>query len=246
MKVYILANGYLVRASNLSIIPIYAVLVDHPSAKILFDTGCHPNAMHGRWPLLWADNFPYYFREDQRVENQLKLAGYSPLDVDIVVQSHLHLDHAGNLELFTHADVYVPKEDFEYASGLIQNPDTTAHGAYVKADLMVPCNYKLVEKDFELVPGVEIITLPGHTPGLLGLMVHLTQEGTLIFPMDALNERATLEPEPRLPGIIYDSGRFISSIKKIRDLVRLHKAQVMFPHDLKFFRNMRKAPRFYF
>ena len=32
--------------------PVYAVLIDHPEGKILFDTGCNPDGMgeEGRWP----------------------------------------------------------------------------------------------------------------------------------------------------------------------------------------------------
>jgi glyoxylase-like metal-dependent hydrolase (beta-lactamase superfamily II) len=39
----------------------------------------------------------------------------------------------------------------------------------VKADLDIPeGNLHLVDDDFELAKGIELITLPGHTPGILG------------------------------------------------------------------------------
>ena len=64
MKLYILDNGFLECDQNWMVamsvlvtkdntnprinwikIPVFAVLIDHPDGKILYDTGCHPDAM---------------------------------------------------------------------------------------------------------------------------------------------------------------------------------------------------------
>jgi glyoxylase-like metal-dependent hydrolase (beta-lactamase superfamily II) len=66
------------------------------------------------------------------------------------------------------------------------NPDPATHGAYIKAELKVSCNFQLVEEDFELLPGINVITLPDHTPGVLGLVLKLKKSGTFIFPADAI------------------------------------------------------------
>jgi hypothetical protein len=44
----------------------------------------------------------------------------------------------------------------------------------------------LGNKDIEFAPGVELIYIPGHCAGLMGLIVHLEKE-TYIFPIDSLN-----------------------------------------------------------
>ncbi|HHV75635.1 MAG TPA: N-acyl homoserine lactonase family protein [Thermoanaerobacterium sp.] len=266
MKVYILDNGYLSCDENQMVamatvgtasnqtpshhwikIPVYCVLIDHPGGKILFDTGCPPEAMNGYWPKGLCEAFPYTFTEEQRMENQLKRIGLTPQDIDTVVLSHMHLDHAGNLRLFQNAQVYVHRKDFEL--GLLmthRNPDPNSHGAYIKADLEVPAQFNLVDEDFELVPGVEVVTLPGHTPGVLGLVIHLQKSGTLIFPMDAVYERRNYGPPARLSGIVYDSISFIQSIEKVRKLARKYNGRVMFSHDMEFFVNeMKKAPEYY-
>lgn len=266
MRVYILDNGYLSCDENQMVamatvgtasnptpthnwidIPVYCVLIDHPQGKILFDTGCPPNAMEGYWPKYLCEAFPYTFSEKQRLENQLKMIGLTPQDIDMVVLSHMHLDHAGNLRLFKHAKVFVHRKDFEF--GLVmthRTPDPNAHGAYIRADLEVPVEFTLVEEDFELLPGIEIVTLPGHTPGVLGMIVHLQKEGTLIFPMDAVYERRNLGPPARLSGIVYDSLSFIKSIEKVRKLASRYNGRVMFSHDMEFFlKEMKKAPEYY-
>ncbi|MBC7344041.1 MAG: N-acyl homoserine lactonase family protein [Clostridia bacterium] len=265
MKVYILNNGYLECDLNQLVAngtigtvddktpahkwikaPVYVVLVDHPQAKVLYDTGCHPDAMKGYWPEALWKAFPYYGQAEHRLENQLKKVGLVPKDIDIVVQSHMHLDHAGNLSLFTHADVYVHKEDF--AMGLISthsNPDPSTHGAYIKADIEVPCRFKTITEDTELLPGIELISLPGHTPGVLGMVVKLKNSGMLIFPSDAIYRRENYGPPGRFSGIVYDSISFMKSIEKVRALATKGKGQVMFSHDWDFFQTMKLAPEYY-
>ncbi|MCC3377645.1 N-acyl homoserine lactonase family protein, partial [Cohnella sp. REN36] len=46
--------------------PVYAVLIDHPEGKILFDTGCNPEGMGkaGRWPEGVQNLFPYLANEE--------------------------------------------------------------------------------------------------------------------------------------------------------------------------------------
>ncbi|OLN24457.1 N-acyl homoserine lactone hydrolase [Desulfosporosinus metallidurans] len=105
--------------------------------------------------------------------------------------------------------------------------------------------YHLVDKDMELVPGVELITLPGHTPGILGLIVHLENEGTLIFPQDAVYDHRNYGPPAKGSGIVYDSIAFFDSIEKVRNYAKKYNAKVMFSHDMDFFKTMKVAPEFY-
>lgn len=266
MKAYVLNNGWLECDANWMVsfsslatlqdkecqhkwikIPVYAVLIEHPTGKILYDLGCHPDAMKGYWPQGLLSAFPYYHNEGQRLEEQLALIGTKPEDIQTVVLSHMHLDHAGNLHLFPHADVYVHRKDFEYGQTLVHlSPDPAKHGAYVKADMEVPVKqFHLVDKDFELVPGVELITLPGHTPGLLGVIVHLEKDGTLIFPQDALYTRENYGPPAKPSGIMYDNLAFFESVEKVRSYSKKYDAKVMFSHDMEFFKTMKVAPDFY-
>ena len=55
---------------------------------------------------------------DQVIAAQLALHGYQAADIRGVIITHLHEDHAGNLNLFPHAPVYLGKA--EYDAGLIR------------------------------------------------------------------------------------------------------------------------------
>lgn len=228
-------------------IPVMAILIDHPQGKILFDTGSNPKAMAGYWPNNLTEMFPFYKNEEQGLIEQLSLCNTKPEEIKTVILSHMHLDHAGNLDLFVHADVYVAKADFEYGLTCVhKTSDSERHGAYIKADLEVPVQeYHLVEEDFMLTDGVEIINLPGHTPGLLGVVVHLDQEGTLIFPQDAVYTKENYRPVPKGAGIMYDSLAYFKSIEKVKNLEKQYHAQVMFAHDMDFFQTIKHAPQYY-
>lgn len=229
-------------------IPIWAALIDTGATKILFDLGCHEQAMEGAWSPAFQDLMPIYRKEDEYIEPQLAKIGLTPKDIDIVVLSHLHADHYGAIEKFTHCDVYLPKED--WVSALIkthENQDPFNGGSYVKSCIEVPVKqYHPVEidDDFTLLPGVDVITLPGHAPNMLGLVVHLEKDGTLIFCSDAISMQETYDRNV-IGGIPYDGVAYAKSVEKIRRLERRYHGTVMISHSAQFFAALKKAPEFY-
>lgn len=265
MKLYILDTGYLETdrnnvegctvigtKSNPKVqnewikLPVMAFLIETTDGYILYDTGSNPNAMNGYWPTWLGEVYPLYQTEDQKLENQLAKCGVKPLDIKTVVLSHFHMDHVGNLHLFDHADVYAPKADFNTAMMNVHGTsDLNKHGAYIKADMEVPVKqYHLIEEDMELIPGLELINLPGHALGLLGMVVHL-KGGTYILPQDCLYTSAIYGPPAKASGLLADSIAFFKSIEKVRALEKKYNATVVFAHDDKFFSTLKTAPAFY-
>lgn len=265
MRLYILNTGYLETDKNNVVacssigtyshphitnewikLPVMAFLIETSQGYILYDTGSHPDAMKGYWPKNLQEVYPLYQKDEERLEKQLALCGVRPQDVTTIVISHMHLDHAGNLGLFPHADVYVPKADFYQAQVQVRlNQDPVTHGGYIKADLDVAVKqYHMVDEDFELAPGVEIINLPGHTPGLLGLVVHLSS-GTYILPQDCVYTEEIYGPPAKAAGLLYDSLAYFNSIEKVRNLQKKYDAKVIFAHDIDNFKTVQTAPSYY-
>lgn len=265
MKLYILNTGYVESDKNNVVacstigtysqpkvtnewiqLPVMAFLIETAQGYLLYDTGSNPDAMKGYWPKNLQEIYPLHQKKEERLERQLALCGVKPEDISTVVLSHLHLDHAGNLCLFPHADVYVSKADFFQAQAQVRmNPDPLTHGGYVKRDLDVTVKqYHMVEEDFELLPGVEIINLPGHTPGLLGLVVHL-ESGVYILPQDCVYTSEIFGPPAKASGLLYDSLSYFSSIEKVRRLQKKYHANVIFAHDADFFKTLKTAPAYY-
>lgn len=225
--------------------PSTAVLINHPEAGwILFDTGMTDDP-ESEWPNTISGATVIDKPEHTRMERQLELVGVKPKDVKHVIMSHMHMDHIGNDKLFADtADFYVGKEEAAHAFRMVlQSPEPSAHGWYVKSEVLVP-RKKLtyIDRDEELFPGVHVITLPGHTPCVLGLVLHL-EGGTLIFSSDAVNERRNLNGQ--VPGSLYDSLGYAESIRKVKELQKKYNAQIFFSHDEAQISEIKLAPEYY-
>jgi len=137
-------------------------LVTTSDGTLLFDTGHYIN----RGALIAA----------------LAQRGMHPADVDKVFISHIHFDHANNVDLFINATVFLGKPDWDYAD----------HPA--KDDYFVPWliheqlrkhTLELLDGDTDIGGGITALALPGHTPGSMGVSFK-NQEGTIVIAGDAI------------------------------------------------------------
>lgn len=256
MRVFVLDLGYLTAEKDGIVhrpgaedhtripMPLPAFLIDHPDGKILYDTGCHPEAMSGWWQRAMVEAYPFFQAPENRLEHQLSLCGVSPADISAVVLSHLHLDHTGGLYLFPGKPVYAPKKHLAHAMARISHPDREQHSGYIKGDLTAPVKFCPVEEEFSLLPGVDIINLPGHTEDLLGMVLHL-QSTTLILPQDAVYTAENYGP-PVVPTLSLGAPeQYIPSVERVRRLQQETGGTVIFGHDAAQFKSLKKAPEWY-
>ncbi|MCI5800982.1 MAG: N-acyl homoserine lactonase family protein [Oscillospiraceae bacterium] len=225
-------------------LPLPAFLIDHPEGKILYDTGCHPDAMNGWWQDCMVRAYPFLQSPEQRLENQLALCGVKPEEISAVVLSHLHLDHTGGLSLFPGKPVYAPKKHLAHAMSRISHPDRECHSGYILGDLTAPVEFRPVEGDLTLLPGVELINLPGHTEDLLGMVLHL-KSSVLILPQDAVYTAENYGP-PVVPTLSLGAPeQYTPSVERVRRLQRETGGMVVFGHDAGQFAALKKAPDWY-
>tara|TARA_B100000678_G_scaffold180744_1_gene150894 strand:- start:8965 stop:9849 length:885 start_codon:yes stop_codon:yes gene_type:complete len=148
-------------------------LIDVDGTKVLIDTG----AGNGKD----RPHIPVFGNLETDFLEQFEQTGTSPQNVDIVINTHLHIDHVGwNTSwdngqwrpTFPNAryifpriekDVWDPEGDqFGSMNGRFVN-------ANVFEDSVQPIlesgRAELVEDGHEVLPGVRMLTAPGHTPG---------------------------------------------------------------------------------
>ena len=113
--------------------PVTCMLIENEEGLILFDTGCHPEAMTSRWNEENKLRTPVTIGENEGVLSALKMLGYQCSDVRYVVLSHLHEDHAGCLEFFPNAQVYV--SDRELTQTLRSYALGGDMGGYIRNDI---------------------------------------------------------------------------------------------------------------
>jgi len=222
--------------------PTHTVVVDHPDGRLLFDTTC-PRDWEQRWTRTAAyDFFPYEdVKPEQYFEERLKQLKLDPSDFKYVAMSHLNLDHAGNLRLFKNTDIKIIVHKDEY-KGAMSIPGE-AQGFHLKSDyLMDGLRWVQVGEDTEIMDGVRLLEVPGHTWGTMCLMVDLPNTGTMIFTSDAAYMRESYGPPPAGAAIVYDSLAWLNSIERIRSFANLHDATIIFGHDPNQIKEIRLAP----
>jgi glyoxylase-like metal-dependent hydrolase (beta-lactamase superfamily II) len=234
--------------------PIYTVLIDHPEGKILFDTACNPNSMgvEGRWAESTQHAFPWVASEECYLHNRLEQLNVRPEEIKYVIASHLHLDHAGCLEMFTNASIIVHEDEL---NGTLQTyARNEKEGAYVWADIDAwirnHLQWKTIkrnEDNLELVEGIKIINFgSGHAWGMIGLHIEMPETGGIILASDAIYTAESYGPPVKPPCIIYDLIGYRNSVEKIRTLATRTNSQVWFGHDANQFKHFRKSTEGYY
>ncbi|WP_440989579.1 N-acyl homoserine lactonase family protein [Haloarchaeobius baliensis] len=210
--------------------PVYNVVVEHPDATILWDTGSHPDAADGHWPAAMHDAFTH---EDLHpLSEDLDAAGYDIADVDAVVQSHLHLDHAGGLASFAGTDVpvYVHREEFAFA--YVSAKTDAGDAAYLAADFDHELDWRLVTGERTTpFPDVELVHLPGHSPGLLATVLHRADDTVILAGDVGFVDENVTERRPMDGSLLWNKQAWFDSLDRLADLRRRHGATVLTGHD---------------
>src|SRR5258708_37365495 len=95
--------------------------------------------------------------------------GLTPEQVDTVFLSHLHWDHIENIDLFRHAEILVPRLEYDYAAA--PRPGDWGTPPYTREMLAGMRITLLEDPEQEIFPGVRTLLLPGHSVGLQGLAI---------------------------------------------------------------------------
>lgn len=228
--------------------PVYSVLIENEDGIVLFDTGCHPDAMCTRWNEENKKRTPLSMNTNEIMVNALENLGYKPKDIDYLVLSHLHEDHAGSLEIFSESKVLVSDRELTQTLRLYAlNKDM---GGYIRNDieewLKSDIHWELVDDDIEemkLLDGITILNFgPGHAFGMMGLLVELPNEGNIILASDTINTSRNYGPPILYPGLAYDTRGYYKTVKRIHTIADRYNARVFFGHDDEQYQTLKKAP----
>ena len=211
--------------------PILGWYVEHSDAKIVIDTGMDPD-WRDKWPkeLLGAPAGPK-LRPEDHIVSRLKEIGVKPDDIDIVINTHLHTDHAGGNRFFRNATFVVQKDEIRYA----YFPDrTTPTPGYARSDFDHPLRYHGVTGDYEVVKGIKLIRTPGHSPGHQSVVLKLEQTGTVVITGDAVFGRENLGPPIILSNVGWlNQPAALESTERLKHIEELEHGRLFFSHDSK-------------
>ena len=220
--------------------PYFIYVVRHPQGTVLFDSGAHPQLgtdPHARMGDA-AGSFVVQLSPEDHITRRLASIGLTPADIDIVVQSHLHFDHAGGLEWLTHAPILVQREELKFAF----DPPVYQASIYLLADFDHGLNWQELDGDHDIFGDGRLVALstPGHTRGHQSLMVRLDDQVVIL-----LADAAYLLSKMRarlLPGVLWSPDALIATWDRVEALEREHDALLLTTHDLDFRERVRMAP----
>jgi N-acyl homoserine lactone hydrolase len=218
-------------------IPVTCYLVRTSDAVILFDTGLSPRAVPG---ILRTDPLAR-FEEADLLVHRLDGIGLEPGDVDMVVLSHLHYDHAGGAALFRDSELVAQQDEYAFA----HHTPTCFSDFYYRKNFDLPdYRWRLLDGDAELAPGVTALRSDGHTPGHQSLLVELPDAGPVILAGDCCYWQESIDRE-QPPGVVWDPTRAMHSIKRLKTVARLVRGRIFPSHDPAFWASAVKAPDMY-
>jgi glyoxylase-like metal-dependent hydrolase (beta-lactamase superfamily II) len=215
-------------------IPIACYLVRTGDGLVLFDTGLSPRAVPG---LLRTDPLAR-FTDDDLLVNRLAALGLAADDVDVVVLSHLHFDHAGGAGLLPRAELVAQKDEYAYAN----YPASFFASFYYRKNFDLPgARWRLLDGDTELAPGLTVLRTDGHTPGHQSLLVELPETGPVILAGDCAYWQEHVDAE-RVPGVVWNPTLALHSVKRLKTLARLVGGRIFPGHDPVFWETVKPSP----
>lgn len=192
-------------------IPMWSVAVEGNGHKIIVDTGIRSVEWVKKY---LGDQYDVLQEKDETLEGALEKIGWNPDNVDIVINTHLHYDHVGANSLFKNARFYVQRSEWEYAFDPVENQKCFYFEELYGWESVRYTQWKFVDGEYDLLPGIKLIPLGGHTVGSQGVLVD-TDEGAVILAGDTAGLAENLW-QNNLPNIMYDVDSGYRALEIIR------------------------------
>ena len=220
-RIYAIRYGHLDRLSDLNFLggddharpmPLdyYVWVIRSDDHTIVVDTGFDAAAAARRGRTLLRP-----------VAEGLAAIGVQAAQVQDVVITHMHYDHAGNVALFPQARFHVQDAEMAYCTGRAMSHAHLA-GPFDAENVVDMVRRTFAGRvifhagDAELYPGVSLHHLPGHTLGLQAVRV-LTPRGPVVLASDAIHFWANLQRQTPFP-IVADVVAYLDALRKLRRL----------------------------
>lgn len=165
---------------------------------------------------------------------QLALLGLGPGDIDLMIQSHTHIDHIGFMHGFPGKRVLIGAAERALPHPLCW-PGAPAMD-WPQAD------YLAVTQDCPIGPGFEVLLVPGHSPGQLAFALELPETGAVLLTSDAISRPG--EVDTGFAGA-WDPAAARHHAERLIARAARDRATVIYGHDPGQWPGLRKAPDWY-
>jgi len=173
----------------------------------------------------------------QTLEEGFAKLGLKPVDIDIVILTHLHLDHLAYARQFTNAKFIVQEDELNFA----RNPHPA--GRFYEKGLFEGLDFEVVNGDYQITEGVKVLFTPGHTSGGQSVAVETAKGIAVITGLCCIQENFQPSEEIRkvmpviVPGVHLDVIKSYDSMIRIKEIADI----IIENHDPRF-ANVSKIP----
>jgi glyoxylase-like metal-dependent hydrolase (beta-lactamase superfamily II) len=210
------------------------LLIEAPGALVLVDTGVG-NKEDGRFHDIYGiENTG----DPTRLEDAIRAAGHQPDDIDVVISTHLHFDHAGGNTVldpdgrvrptFPRARYVVQRREYEFAA-LPNERIRASYMAHNYEPIADASLWHFVDGATEIVPGVSVLPTPGHTPHHQSVLVQSDGQ-TACFLADLVPTAAHL-PLPWIMGYDLEPLVTLDTKRALLDRALREEWLLIFEHD---------------
>ena len=206
---------------------------------VLIDTGFPPKYALDADAATAQDDLGSFGRvlsvtKNHMVAPQLAQLGLTRDDVTLMIQSHTHIDHVGDMDgfpgvpiLISEAERALPRPLYWSGKQPMDWPDR---------------DYALVTDDMTLGPDFDVLLCPGHAPGQLAFFVKLPQTGWVLLTSDAISRAS--EIDEKFAGS-WDVDLAIQHGERLMKLATQRDAFVIYGHSPEQWPDLKKAPHWF-
>lgn len=195
-------------ARNRIPLALRCLLVETPDELVLIETGLGNKENDKFRDIYGVDNAaaPGSGRPD-RLHDAIAAAGFRAEDIGVVIDTHLHFDHAGGNTFrdaegqvrlsFPNATYHVQQREWDWAHR-VNERTSASYLSHNYEPVQAAGRFRFAEGDAEIVPGISVYPTPGHCPGHQSVLVRSGGE-TACFLADVIPTMAHL-PLPWIMG----------------------------------------------
>ena len=212
-------------------------LIRHKDGDLLWDTGL-PDSIHAMKE--GVTNGPFHIEVPTTLRSGLESLGVKPEDIEYLSLSHTHFDHAGNGGAYANANFIVTNAEHDFMFRDEIRKDEQQFPAYSALENAKTTKFS-GKYDVFGDGKVEIIELPGHTPGHTVLKLKLDNAGTVLLTGDLYHLKEAREKRT-IPVFNTDAEQTLASMDKFEALAKKTNARVIIQHSFEDFNSLPKPP----